>query len=107
MLQTDCNPATGKRTIMSPLANREKSEFSTSIDLGEKVPIFDYFPFFIQCYLAQHYDLERFHGWEAVAIVRKMEQLSGEKILKKGYEPGQNSVCGKVKPRIDTIMGRW
>lgn len=36
-----------------------------------------------------------------------MEQLPGEKILKKGYEPGQNSVCGKVKPRIDTIMGRW
>lgn len=28
ILQTDCNPAAGKRTIMSPLANREKSELS-------------------------------------------------------------------------------
>lgn len=41
-----------------------------------------------------------------MATVRKMEELPGEKISKKGYEPGQNSMCGKVKLRIDTIMGR-
>jgi len=63
MSYTDCNPAAGKRTITSLLANRDQSEPSALIDLGWKVPIFDsYFPFLIQCYLTKHCDIKRFHG---------------------------------------------